>query len=114
VFLPASLREFLDSNEGLSMDVLSVSVPPTRLGSVPLRADRRAVFRSTTRAADEVFTSALILFVRAERSWGAIRPVLLFVVFSPTSMIFIRDVRASARLGVGRVVLAVSRVDARP
>jgi hypothetical protein len=40
--------------------------------------------------------------------------VLLFVVFSPTSMIFIRDVRASARLGVGRVVLAVSRVDARP
>ena len=112
MFLPAPLREFLDSNEGLSMDVLSVSVPPGRLGSMPLRADRRAVFRSTTRAADEVFTSALIL--SAERSPVAIRPVRLSVVFSPTSMIFMRDVRASVLVVIGRVVLAVSRVDARP
>jgi hypothetical protein len=40
--------------------------------------------------------------------------VRLSVVFSPTSMIFMRDVRTSVLVVIGRVVLAVSRVDARP
>ena len=108
------LRNRLVVSELISVDVITDSVPLVRLVPVRLDAGRRAVLRSTTRAADEVFRSNLALFLSVERSPVAIRPVRFSLVFSPTSIIFIRDVRASALVGVGRVVLAVSRVDARP
>jgi hypothetical protein len=98
----------------ISVDVLTDSVPLIRLEPVRPDAERRAVFCSTTREADEVFGSILALFIPVERSLVGIRPVRFSFIFPPTSMTFIRDVRVSVLVEVGRVVLAVSRVDARP
>ena len=108
------LRNPLVVSDLISVDVLTDSVPFIRLEPVRPDAERRAVFCSTTREADEVFGSILALFISVERSLVGIRPVRFSLVFSPTSMTFIRDVPASVLVVVSGVVLAVSRVDARP
>ena len=48
----------------LSVDVVTVVLSPVRLDLSRSDAEGRAVFRSTTREADEVFGSVLILFIR--------------------------------------------------
>ena len=108
------LRTLLVVSDVISVDVLTDSVRLIRLGPVRPDAERRAVFRSTTREAVEAFGSISILFLPVERSLFAIRLVRPLWVFSPTSITFIRDVPASVLVVVSGVVLAVSRVDARP
>lgn len=106
-------------NRGVVLDAISVgsvvdSVRLMRWPPVRPVVERRAVFRSTTREADEVSGSNLTLLIPVERSLVAIRRVPFLPVFSPTSMIFARGVRASAPVVFGCVVLAVFRFDARP
>ena len=95
----------------LSVDVVTVLVPPVRFDPVRPDTERRAVFRSTTREADEVFGSILILFLPVERSLAAICLVRPPGAFPPTSITFTRDLPASV---FDRVVFFVSRFEARP
>ena len=95
----------------LSVDVVIASV--LRVRSAPVRpvVDRCAVFRSTTREAVDVLGSILTLFVPVERSLVASHLMRSPLVFPPTSMTFIRDVRVSVLLGVVLEVLADEELD---
>ena len=114
VFLTDVVRGFRNVLDVLvlSVDVVTVVLSPVRLDLSRPDAEGRAVFRSTTREADEVFGSVLILFIRVGRSLVENCLVRFPCVFSPTSMTFIRDVRAPVLVVVSGVV--VFRVEARP
>lgn len=78
------LRNFDLVSGVVSTDATTVSLLPPRVDPVRLDAERRAVFRSTTREADEVSgaPSDVTLLMR-------LRPVAL-----STSMTFAREARA--------------------
>lgn len=98
----------------MSVDAVTDSVRLIRLVPVRPVVDRRAVFRSTTREADEVFGSILTLSVPVERLRVATCRVRFRPVFPPTSMTFARGVRPLAPMVFGCVVWVVFRLDARP
>jgi hypothetical protein len=96
------------------LDVLPVVVLVVFMLSVRLDRPGRTVFRSTTREAEEVFGSMFNLLALVDRSLVAICLRLLSLVFVPTSIIFIRDVRFLASDVDTRAALVVFRFEARP